>query len=186
MKYSGIKLPSNRKFGFFFTFVFAVIATYFYYSANITWAYVYTATALIFLLVTLLKSDALLPLNKLWMRFGLLLGSIVSPIILGIIFFVLITPIAILMRLIGRDELNLKYIQKESYWNSRNKSIKSESFKNQFQNRKKMNFIKEILAFLRERKKLWLAPIIIVMLILGGLLVLAQGSVVAPFIYTIF
>jgi hypothetical protein len=49
-----------------------------------------------------------------------------------------------------------------------------------------MEFLKELLAFLRARKKLWLAPIIIVMLILGGLLILAQGSVVAPFIYTIF
>ncbi len=49
-----------------------------------------------------------------------------------------------------------------------------------------MEFLQELLAFLRVRKKLWLAPIIIVMLILGGLLILAQGSVVAPFIYTIF
>lgn len=49
-----------------------------------------------------------------------------------------------------------------------------------------MGFIKELWSFLRERKKLWLAPIIIVMIILGGLLILAQGSVVAPFIYTIF
>ena len=49
-----------------------------------------------------------------------------------------------------------------------------------------MEFIKELWTFLRLRKKLWLAPIIIVMLILGGLLIFAQGSVVAPFIYTIF
>jgi len=132
MKYSGIKLPSNRKFGFFFTFVFAVIATYFYYSANITWAYVFTVTALIFLLITLLKSDALLPLNKLWMRLGILLGMIVSPIVLGIIFFGLFTPIAMLMRLSGRDALHLKYTQKTSHWISRAERIKSESFKHQF------------------------------------------------------
>ena len=49
-----------------------------------------------------------------------------------------------------------------------------------------MGFIKEMLAFLRVRKKLWLAPIVFVMVVLGGLLVLAQGSVVAPFIYTLF
>jgi hypothetical protein len=49
-----------------------------------------------------------------------------------------------------------------------------------------MEFLKELLTFLRARKKLWLAPIIIVMVLLGGLLVLAQGSVVAPFIYTLF
>jgi hypothetical protein len=49
-----------------------------------------------------------------------------------------------------------------------------------------MGFLKELLAFLRVRKKLWLAPIIIIMVLFGGLLVLAQGSVVAPFIYTLF
>ena len=132
MKFSEIELPSNRKFGLFFTFVFAVVATYFYYSANVNWAYVFIAAALIFLLVTLIKSDVLLPLNKLWMRFGLLLGMIVSPIVLGIIFFGLFTPIAILMRLSGRDELRLKFTQKASHWISRGEPIKSESFKHQF------------------------------------------------------
>ena len=132
MKLSEVELPSNRKFGFFFTFVFAVVAAYFYYSANLSWAYVFIAKALIFLLITLVKSDALLPLNKLWMRFGLLLGMVVSPIVLGVIFFGLFTPIAMLMRLSGRDELRLKYAQKESHWISRGEPIKSESFKRQF------------------------------------------------------
>jgi len=132
MKLSEIELPSNRKFGFFFTFIFAVVAAYFSYSANVSWTYVFAATALLFLLITLIKSDALLPLNKLWMRFGLLLGMIVSPIVLGVIFFGLFTPIAILTRLSGRDELRLKYTQKASHWISRSELIKSESFKNQF------------------------------------------------------
>lgn len=132
MKFAEIELPSNQKFGFFFTFIFAVAATYFYYTANVTWTYVCIAAALIFLLVTLVKSDALLPLNKLWMRFGLLLGMIVSPIVLGIIFFGLFTPIAILMRLSGRDELRLKFNQKASHWILRGEPIKSESFKHQF------------------------------------------------------
>ena len=133
INFQNYKLPSNRKFGFFFTLVFALAATaYFYYSANLTWTYVFIAAALVFLLVTLIKSDALLPLNKLWMRFGLLLGMIVSPIVLGVIFFGLITPIAILMRLSGRDELRLKFAQKASHWISREEPIKSESFKHQF------------------------------------------------------
>ena len=92
----------------------------------------FIAAAVIFLLVTLTKSDALLPLNKLWMRFGLLLGMIVSPIVLGVIFFGLFTPIATLMRLSGRDELRLKYTQRASHWISREEPIKSESFKRQF------------------------------------------------------
>ena len=132
MKFSEIELPSNRKFGIFFTFVFAVAAVYFYNSDILTWAYLFSATSLIFLVITLVKSDAFLPLNKLWMRFGLLLGMIVSPIVLGIIFFGLFTPIAILMRLSGRDELRLKFTQKASHWISRNEPIKSDSFKHQF------------------------------------------------------
>ena len=132
MKFSEIELPSNRKFGFFFTFVFAVAATYFYYSANATWAYVFIAAGLLFLLVTLVKSNALLPLNKLWMRFGLLIGMIVSPIVLGVIFFGVFSPIAMLMRLSGRDELRLKFTKKASHWISRGEAIKSVSFKHQF------------------------------------------------------
>ena len=132
MNFWEIELPSNRKFGFFFTFAFAVAAAYFYYSVNVIFAYVFTATASIFLIVTLIKSDTLLPLNKLWMRFGLLLGMIVSPIVLGIIFFGLFTPIAMLMRLSGRDELRLKFRQKASHWITRSELIKSESFKHQF------------------------------------------------------
>jgi len=132
MKFSEIELSSNRKFGFFFTFVFAVSATYFYYSSNVGWTYIFLAATLIFLVFTLIKSDALLPLNKLWMRFGLLLGMIVSPIVLGVIFFGLFTPIAILMRLSGRDELRLKFTPKESHWISRGEPIRSETFKRQF------------------------------------------------------
>jgi uncharacterized membrane protein YjgN (DUF898 family) len=132
MKFSEVELPSNRKFGFFFTFVFAIAAAYFFYYVKMTWAYTFITAALVFLIVTLAKSDTLLPLNKLWMRFGLLLGMIVSPIVLGVIFFGLFTPIAAIMRLSGRDELRLKFSQKASHWITRSEPIKSESFKQQF------------------------------------------------------
>ena len=132
MRAMEIELPSNRKFGFFFTFVMAVTAAYFYSVGNLTLVYVFTGAASIFLAITLIKSDMLLSLNKLWMRLGVLLGMVVSPIALGVIFFVLITPIAVLMRLRGRDELRLQYNQKSSHWISRSEPIKSKSFKNQF------------------------------------------------------
>ena len=132
MKFSEIELPSNRKFGFFFTFVFVVAATYFYYSANVTWTFVFSAAALAFLLVTLIKSDALLPLNKLWMRFGLLLSMIVSPIVLGVIFFGLFTPYALIMRIFGRDELRLKIKNVETHWKSRSQTMPQTDFTQQF------------------------------------------------------
>ena len=96
MKLSDIQLPSNRKFGFFFAVVFALIGVYFVYmgSGDITVAvaYGFLVLAVIFLLVAFVKADILSPLNMLWMRFGLLLGLIVSPIVLGVIFFGLFTP----------------------------------------------------------------------------------------------
>ena len=132
MNFSEIELPSNRKFGLFFSLVFTVAAAYFYFTGNIVWTYAFVAASLIFLLITLIKSDALLPLNKLWMQFGLLLGMIVSKIVLGIIFFGLFMPIATLMRLSGRDELSLQFSKKVSHWITRSEQIKPESFKNQY------------------------------------------------------
>ena len=132
MKFSEIELPSNKKFGFFFTFIFGLAALYFYVNASVSWAYSMAFFSVVFLFVTLVKADVLLPLNKLWMRFGLLLGMIVSPIVLGVIFFGMFTPIAVLMRMSGRDELRLKFNNKASHWISRSAPIQSDSFKNQF------------------------------------------------------
>lgn len=132
MKISENNIPSNRKFGFFFAFIFAVVAAFLYYYANVNGSYVFIGAASIFLLVTLINSDALLPLNKLWMQFGLLLSMVVSPIVLGIIFFCLFTPLAVFMRLSGRDELRLKFSNKTSHWISRSETVKSDSLENQF------------------------------------------------------
>lgn len=132
MKNSEIELPSNKKFGFFFTLVFAATSAYLYNDSNVTWAYIFGPASLMFLVITLVKDVILLPLNKLWMGFGLLLATIVSPIVLGIIFFGLFTPIAIIMRLSGRDELRIKFSNKASHWLSRSEPIKSDSFKHQF------------------------------------------------------
>ena len=132
MKFSEIELPSNKKFGFFFTLIFAAASAYFYNSENMTLSFVFVAVSFIFLVITIMRAALLLPLNKLWMQFGFLLGRIISPLVLGIIFFGLFTPIATLMRLIGRDELRLKLSNKSSHWISRSEPIKSDSFKNQF------------------------------------------------------
>ena len=132
MNFSDVKLPSNRKFGFFFTFVFALATAYFYNTTNFLLAYIFGSLSSLFLFFTIVKDDIFLPLNKLWMRFGILLNMIISPIILGIIYFGLFTPIAIVLKLSGRDELRLKFKKKQSYWISRSELIKPESFKQQF------------------------------------------------------
>ena len=132
MKFSEVELPSNNKFGFFFTVIFGIVATYFYVIDYTSLSYSMFGASVIFLLITIVKAEILLPLNKLWMRFGLLLGMIVSPVVLGVIFFGLFTPVALLMKLVGRDELRLKLKNKPSYWTLRSDLIQPESFKYQF------------------------------------------------------
>jgi hypothetical protein len=97
-----------------------------------TAALIFLVLLTLFATVTLVKPDLLRPLNKLWMRFGFLLGKIVSPLILGIIFFALFTPIAVIMRLFRRDELRLRFKHKNSHWINREESTQSTFFKNQF------------------------------------------------------
>ena len=110
-----IRISSNRSFGIVFFVVFLLIAFYpLTYGGEIRiWSVI---TSLIFLVSGLLNSKFLTPLNKLWFRFGIFLGKIISPVIMGIIFFLVVTPIGLIMRLLGKDVLNLKYSENKSYW----------------------------------------------------------------------
>ena len=124
-----IKISSNRSFGIVFFIVFLVIAFYpLTYSGELrVWS---VMISLIFLFLGLLNSKILTPLNKLWFKFGIFLSKIISPLIMGIIFFLVVTPIGLLMRLLGKDVLNLKYNNNKSYW-IENNGPKSK-MKNQF------------------------------------------------------
>jgi hypothetical protein len=113
MKSPEIKLPSNRKFGFFFSTIFLLASFYSYYIDSEIMVYTWYTICGILLIITIINADILLPLNKLWMKFGILLGMIVSPIIMGIIFFGIFTPIAILCVFSGRDELRLRLKKKK-------------------------------------------------------------------------
>ncbi len=132
MDLSEIELPSNRKFGLFFTIVFLALSIFLYIIEFTSSSYILITLSGIFLSITLIKADLLLPLNKLWMRFGLLLSMIVSPIVLGLIFFVLVTPYGIVMRLFGRDELHLKKERLETYWINRSDNLPQTNYKQQF------------------------------------------------------
>ena len=124
-----IRNSSNRSFGIVFFVVFLIIALYpLTYQGEIRiWSVV---ISLIFLFLGLLNSKILSPLNKLWFKFGILLGKIVSPIIMGIIFFFVVTPIALIMRVLRKDVLNLKYNNNKSYWIE--KTGPKSKMKNQF------------------------------------------------------
>ena len=124
-----IKISSNRSFGIVFFVVFLIIALYplTYSEEARVWSVI---ISLIFLVLGLLNSKILTPLNKLWFKFGILLGKLVSPLIMGMIFFLVVTPIGLIMRLLGKDVLNLKYNKNKSYWIEKN-GPKSK-MKNQF------------------------------------------------------
>jgi hypothetical protein len=129
----GPKLPSNNKFGWFFSAVFAMIAIYSYFQHLKTFAYAAAIVFFIFVALTFFAPQLLTPLNRLWYALGILLGKVISPIVLGAMFFVLITPIALVTRLFGRDELKLKKSLLQSYWVDRlPPGPPSDSFKNQF------------------------------------------------------
>ena len=124
-----IKISSNRNFGIVFFVVFLLIALYpLTYSGEIrVWSLI---ISLIFLILGLLKSKILTPLNKFWFKFGIFLGKIISPVIMGVIFFLVVTPIGLIMRSLGKDVLNLKYNKNKSYWIEKT-GLKSK-MKNQF------------------------------------------------------
>ncbi len=124
-----IKISSNRSFGIVFFIVFLLIALYPLLKGSDLriWSLV---ISFIFLILGLINSKILTPLNRLWFKFGLLLGRFISPLIMGIIFFIVVTPIGIIMRLLKKDLLNLKYNKKETYWID--KTGPKSKMKNQF------------------------------------------------------
>jgi len=124
-----IKLPTNRNFGIVFSVVFLLIALWPLLKQNDVriWSLI---TSIIFLILGLLNSNILLPLNKLWFKFGILLGSIVAPIVMGIVYFLVVTPTGIIMRMFRKDLLNLKKNNKNTYWIDKDNS--NSNLKNQF------------------------------------------------------
>ena len=123
------KIGSNKNFGIVFFVVFLIISLYPILNDGSLrlWSLI---ISIIFLILGLMNSKILSPLNKLWFKLGIILGKIISPIIMGIIFFVVVTPIGYLMRLVKKDVLNLKFNDNKSYWIEKNGP--NSKMKNQF------------------------------------------------------
>ena len=122
-------ISSNKSFGLVFFIVFLIVALYPLLENESVrlWSIILSA---IFLILGMLDSKFLTPLNKIWFKFGILLGSLVSPIVMGIVFFAIVTPTSLIMRVLGKNLLNLKKGNKKTYWIERSK-IESK-MKNQF------------------------------------------------------
>ena len=124
-----IKISSNRSFGILFFILFLIIALYPLINNEDlrTWSLL---ISLVFLILGIINSRILTPLHILWIKFGIFLGKIVSPLIIGLIFFLVVTPIGFIMRAMGKDLLNLKFNKNKTYWIEK-KGPKSK-MKNQF------------------------------------------------------
>jgi hypothetical protein len=129
LKKEKIKISSNKSFGVVFFIFFLIVSFYpiLNESEMRLWALI---ISVIFLVLGLVNSKILTPLNKVWFKFGILLGKIVSPIVMGVIFFIVVTPISLIMRLLGKDVLNIKKNKKETYWIQ--KTGPKSKMKNQF------------------------------------------------------
>ena len=129
MKENNIKIGTNKSFGIVFFLFFLIVSLFpLFKNENIrVWSLI---IAIIFLILGLLNSKFLTPLNKIWFKFGILLGNFVSPIVMSIVFFVIVTPTSIIMRVLGKNLLNLKKGNKKTYWVKRSK-IQSK-MRNQF------------------------------------------------------
>ena len=129
MNYKEIKIGSNRSFGIVFFVVFLFIGLWPILNGNDPriWSIV---ISLIFFILGILNSKILTPFNKGWFRFGIFLGNFISPIIMGIVFFLVVTPTGLIMKLFRKDLINLRKNNSSTYWIEK-KDIKS-SMKNQF------------------------------------------------------
>ena len=118
-----IKISSNRSFGLLFFVVFLIVSLWpLTHEGSIRiWSVIVSA---VFLILGLINSRLLTPLNVLWFKLGMILGAIISPIVMGIVFFLVVTPTGLILRIMGKDLLNKKYDkEKETYWIKRDTSI---------------------------------------------------------------
>tara|TARA_Y100000590_G_scaffold1144_1_gene1495 strand:- start:120 stop:515 length:396 start_codon:yes stop_codon:yes gene_type:complete len=129
-KKNKIKISSNRSFGIVFFVVFLIISVWPLLNENPLriWA---ISVSIIFLILGLMNSKILTPLNLIWYKFGILLGILISPIVMGIVFFLVVTPTGFIMKILGKDLLNTNFNKEiKSYWINRDNS--KTSMKKQF------------------------------------------------------
>ncbi len=119
-----MKKSSSKSFGYLFFGIFLALAVWVYVK-NQNLNYWLIGTSTVFLVLTLIKSKLLDVLNDLWIKFGELLGKIIAPIIMSIVFFLIVTPIGLILKIVKKDLLKLKFNNDKSYWVEKSKKIES-------------------------------------------------------------
>ena len=119
-----MKKSSSKSFGYLFFGIFLALAVWVYVK-NQNLNYWLIGTSVVFLVLTLIKSKLLDVLNDLWIKFGELLGKIIAPIVMSIVFFLIVTPIGLILKIVKKDLLKLKFNNDKSYWIEKSKTIES-------------------------------------------------------------
>ena len=124
-----IKKSSEKSFGLLFSFILLIIGIWpvLFLNSLRVWAFI---ISIILFSISFLKPSLLKPFHSVWIRFGELLGSIIAPIVMLLVYFLILTPISLVVRVFGKDLLNLKFSNKNSYWIKREKN--SETMDKQF------------------------------------------------------
>jgi len=116
---------NNKGFGLLFFAVFLIIGLWPIINGENP-RIIFFLFALIFLILGLINSKLLTPLNKVWVKFGELLGRIIAPIVMATVYFVVLTPLSIIVRIFGKDLLKVKFLENsKSYWIKRDKDLGS-------------------------------------------------------------
>ena len=118
------KDKKNKQFGYLFFFVLFFISIFNFFNSNKI-NYILICLSLIFLIITIFKPILFDGVSNVWIKFGELLGKIISPIVMAFVYFIVITPIGIIARLFGKDFLQIKFNSKSTYWINRKKNIGS-------------------------------------------------------------
>jgi len=133
MDFSQVNLPSNKKFGFFFSIIFLIFCIYFFYLSKNYLAGIFLFLTILIFLITFFNPNLLSIFNRLWMTIGIKLGNIINPIILFLIYFSLFASYGIIMKILKRDELRIKLNKKlSSFWRVRKETKNFTNFNNQF------------------------------------------------------
>ena len=119
-----MKKNSAKSFGYLFFGIFLVLAIWVYIK-NQNLNYFLISASIVFLVLTVIKSKLLDVLNDLWIKFGELLGKIIAPIVMSIVFFLIVTPIGLILKIVKKDLLKLKFNNDKSYWIEKSKTIES-------------------------------------------------------------
>jgi hypothetical protein len=178
-----------RNLGLILFIALGIIGSLFWWKGRPSAPWFCTA-ALVLGLWGLVWPQGLHSLYRVWMGLAVVLNYFVSRLILTLLYYLVITPIGLLLRLLGRDPLDRKLKDRSSYWHDQrepgNSAGRSPSYSEVKQGSGKIALMVQFWVFLRARKKFWLLPIVLMLVLLGALIIFGEGSALAPFIYTLF